>query len=120
MAIRSRYVFIANMDIDSEKEELFNDVYNNEQIPRLSEVPGVLSIARFKSQELKLVFNGDLRTIVVEDEPKYSTVYELEHPVVTTGDKWAEAVRHGRWHDEVSPYVRNHRYVLKQRIFPEP
>ena len=45
----SKYFFTAAMDIPTDKEQLFNEVYDEEHIPYLSEVPGVLSIARFTS-----------------------------------------------------------------------
>ena len=45
-------------------------------MPLLQAVPGVISIARFKTQELTMIMGGERRAIVVEDEPKFSAVYE--------------------------------------------
>ena len=53
MAFNSKYLFIASMDVDSEKENLFNEVYDQEHVPSLMEVPGVVAIARFKMQDLE-------------------------------------------------------------------
>ncbi len=61
---------------------------------------------------------GERRTIVVENEPRYSALYELEGPEVLTSDAWAKAVERGRWPDHVRPYTRNRRHVLSRRIFP--
>ena len=33
MPIGTRYVFIASMDVDPEKEDLFNEVYDTEHAP---------------------------------------------------------------------------------------
>ena len=43
----SRYFFTAAMDIPENKESAFNEIYEEEHIPYLSDDPGVHSIARF-------------------------------------------------------------------------
>jgi hypothetical protein len=43
MPINSKYVFVASMDVDLDKEDLFNEVYDTEHIPNLLNVPGVHS-----------------------------------------------------------------------------
>ena len=48
MTQRARYLMIASMDVDGDKEGLFNEVYNEEHCPLLSQVPGVISVARLK------------------------------------------------------------------------
>ena len=55
MAIQTRYLFRASMDVEASKEGLFNEVYDVEHVPLLSRVPGVISIARFKTQELTMI-----------------------------------------------------------------
>ena len=45
MSISARYVFIASMDVDPDKEAIFNEVYDTEHIPLLLTVPGVRSAA---------------------------------------------------------------------------
>jgi hypothetical protein len=40
MPINSKYVFVASMDVDLDKENLFNEVYDTEHIPNLLNVPG--------------------------------------------------------------------------------
>ena len=37
----SKYLFIVSMNVKSEYENLFNEVYDTEHIPYLLEVPGV-------------------------------------------------------------------------------
>ena len=33
MPIKSRYLFVASMDVDPDKEALFNEVYDTEHVP---------------------------------------------------------------------------------------
>ena len=49
---------------------------------------------------------GELKTIVVEGEPKYSAVYELESAEVLTSAAWASAVEKGRWPAQVTPHAQ--------------
>ena len=118
MPVTGRYLFTASMDIPKEQEALFNEVYDEEHVPLLSKVPGVVSVARFKRQELTLAIGGELRTIVVEDEPAYSAIYEVESADVITSDAWMEASESGRWPEEVRPYTHNRRHTLRKIILP--
>ena len=118
MPLQSRYLFSASMDVQPDKEAVFNEVYDKEHVPMLIEVPGVISIARFKTQELTMIMGGERRTIVIENEPKYSALYEIESPDVLTSEAWANAVDQGRWPDQVRPYTTNRRHVLRQLILP--
>jgi hypothetical protein len=116
MPIQTRYLFSAAMDVDPAREGLFNEVYDGEHVPLLLKVPGVIAVARFKRQELTMVLGGERRTIVVEQEPLYNALYEVESPEVLTSDPWAKAVDQGRWPGQVRPYTRNRRHVLYRRI----
>lgn len=112
----ARYIFIASMDVDDNKEDLFNEVYDTEHIPLILEVPGVVSAKRYRSAPLTMMMGGEKKTIVAEGEPCHSAVYELESADVLTSDAWAEAVDAGRWPTEVRPFTRNRRHVLKKLI----
>jgi len=118
MAQQSRYLFSAAMDVAREREALFNQVYDTEHVPRLKEVPGVLSVARLKRIELTMILGGERKRVVVEAEPSYNALYELESPEVLVSDAWAKAVEWGRWPGEVRPHTRNRRHVLYQRLLP--
>jgi hypothetical protein len=119
MAVKARYVFIASMDVDPEKEALFNEVYDTEHVPLIGKVPGVLSAKRYETAPLTMTLGGETKTIVVEGEPRYSAVYELESPEVLTSDAWAKAAEAGRWPREVRPFTRNRRHVLRKVIGDE-
>lgn len=111
---KTRYLFTAAMDVDPDQEALFNEVYDQEHIPELLKVPGVLSVTRTTLAPLTMSMGGELKTIVVEGEPKYTAVYELESAEVLTSAAWAAAVDSGRWPGEVRPYTRNRRHMLKK------
>jgi len=96
MASKARYIFIASMDVDPEKEDLFNEVYDTEHVPLLLKVPGVLSAKRYKTEPLTVFVRGATQTVVAEGEPLYSAVYEIESPEVLVSDAWAKAVDKGR------------------------
>jgi hypothetical protein len=104
------------MDVEPDKETLFNEVYDTEHVPILKAVPGVIAVARFKAEPLTMIIGGERRTIVVENEPQYSALYELESPEVLTSDAWAKAVDRGRWPGQVRPFTRNRRHVLYRRV----
>ena len=114
MAGKAKFLFIASMDVDPAKEALFNEVYDTEHVPELLKVPGVLSVTRTTLEPLKMSMGGELKTIVIEGEPKYSAVYELESAEVLVSAAWASAVEKGRWPAQVRPYTRNRRHTLRK------
>ena len=116
MPIQTRYLFTAAMDVEPAREALFNEIYDGEHVPLILKVPGVVAAARFKRQELTMVIGGERKTIVVEHEPLYNALYEIESPEVLTSDAWAKAVDQGRWPSQVRPYTKNRRHVLYRRI----
>jgi hypothetical protein len=116
MPFQTRYIFSAAMDVEPAKDALFNEVYDAEHVPLLLKVPGVVAVARFKKQEVTLVIGGERKTVVVENEPTYNALYEIESPDVLVSDAWAKAVDHGRWPGQVRPYTKNRRHVLYEKL----
>src|SRR5688572_18202540 len=116
MAKKAKYLFIASMDVDADKEALFNEVYDTEHLPALSKVPGVLAARRSVTVPLTVSIGGETKAIVAEGEPRYSAMFELESPQVLTSPAWAAAVEHGRWPLQVRPYTRNRRHVLRKML----
>ena len=109
---KARYLMIVSMDVDPGREPLFNEVYDQEHIPNLSKVPGVLGITRYKRQELIMSLGGERRIMRAENEPAYTVIYELENSGVLTSPEWSAAVEAGRWPAQVRPHTRNRRHVL--------
>jgi hypothetical protein len=114
-----KYLMIASMDVDPEHEAIFNEVYEQEHVPYLSEVPGVLSIKRYERQELVMNIGGERKSIRIENEPKYTAIYELTSPDVLTSEAWDKAVEKGRWPSQVRPYTKNRRHVLLKLSQPK-
>ena len=71
MTVSSKYLFTARMDIDQDKEAIFNSIYNEEHIPNLLSVPGVLSVNRYISQRFTLLIEGQRKDIRPSTEAKY-------------------------------------------------
>ena len=109
----AKFLFIAAMDIDPDKEALFNEVYDTEHVPQLLKVPGVLAVHRYVLVPLKMSIGGETKTIIAEGEPKYSATYELESAEVLCSAAWAEAIEEGRWPAQVRPFTRNRRHTLR-------
>ena len=111
MPIQSRYVFIASMDVDPDKEALFNEVYDTEHVPNLLKVPGVHAVARLEGEPFAMSIGGEEKR-VAHDGPRYGAVYEIDGPEVLVSRAWAQAVEAGRWASEVRPFTRNRRHAL--------
>lgn len=65
---------IGRMDIPSEHEEDWNRWYNGVYVPNYEKVAGCIRGRRWKA---------------VRGEPRYATVYELEHEQVSESPEWA-------------------------------
>ncbi len=52
MPFSTKYVFVVSMDVDSDKEALFNEVYDTEHVPLILSVPGVRAATRLVGEDL--------------------------------------------------------------------
>ena len=116
MAITGKYIFTAAMDIDPDKEAVFNEVYDKEHIPLIKKVPGVLSVTRVKLDTLRMAMGGETKTIDPQGAPRYAAIYELTSPDVLTSPEFAKAVDAGRWPTEVRAFTRNRHHLLYERL----
>ncbi len=111
MPITSKYVLLASMDVEPEKEALFNEVYDTEHVPYLLEVPGVLSVTRVKGESFAMNIGGERKAFPMEG-PVHTAIYEIDDPSVLTSEAWAVAVERGRWATEVRPFTKNRRHMV--------
>ncbi len=118
MPIATKYLFFASMDVEPDREALFNEVYDEEHVPNLMKVPGVVSVTRIKAEPFAISIGGERRSVAVGGEPAYTAIYEIESPDVLVSKEWAEAVEAGRWPGEVRPYTTNRRHTLQKVIEP--
>jgi hypothetical protein len=116
MPLTGRYLFIAAMDVEPDRDALFNEVYDKEHVPSLIKVPGLISVARFKREPLRMSIGGEIKTIDLVDEPRYTALYEVEGPDVMSTPAWGKAVEEGRWPAQVRPYTRNRKHTLYRKI----
>ena len=117
MPIQTRYLFSAAMSVRSGQGRASSTRSTTRSTcRRLLAVPGVIAVARFKSEPVTMMIGGERKTIVIESEPAYNALYEVESPAVLTSDAWAKAVEEGRWAEHVRPYTTNRRHVIYRRI----
>ena len=111
MPIKSKYLFVVSMDVEPDKEALFNEVYDIEHVPVLLKVPGVHAVTRVEGEPFSVSLGGEERRIA-HDGPRYSALYEIEGPHVLVSPEWAKAVEQGRWPTHVRPFTSNRRHAL--------
>jgi len=111
MPIKSKYLFVASMDVDPDKEALFNEVYDTEHVPNLLKVPGVYAVARMEGEPFAISIGGEEKKVAHEGA-RHTAVYEIDGPHVLVSREWAKAVEVGRWPKEVRPFTRNRRHAL--------
>ena len=103
MADKARYIYIAAMDVEPDKEDAFNEVYDTEHIPTILKVPGVISATRYE---------------VVSGEPKFMAVYEVETPDLPNSGIFRAATNKGRWPEEIRPFTTNRYHAVYKVIRP--
>jgi hypothetical protein len=111
MPINAKYLFVASMDVDPDKEALFNEVDDTEHVPNLLNVPGVHAVARIEGEPFVISIGGEDKR-VEQASPRYSAIYEIDGPHVLISLEWAKAGEAGRWPAEVRPFTRNRRHAL--------
>ena len=111
MPIKSRYLFIVSMDVDADKEALFNEIYDTEHVPNLLKVPGVHAAVRMVGEPFVLNIGGEEKPIA-QTGPRYTALYEIDGPHVLVSPEWAQASEAGRWPVKVRPYTSNRRHAL--------
>lgn len=113
------YTLVVQMDVDPEREGLFESVYNTEHVPALLEVEGVRAIRRYRRADtLKIGLGGEIRHLSFPAEPRFTAIYEIDTPQVLLTEAWARAVEFGQWSRAVRPYTRNRRHTLQQLLLP--
>ena len=116
MAVTTKYVFIASMDVAPEKEALFNEVYDTEHVPNLLKVPGVRSVTRLRTEPASFSIGGQAKELTGEGAPRYMAMYEIDSPEVISSAAWAEASELGRWPTQVRPYTGNRHHIVRKVV----
>ena len=116
MPLAKKYLFIVSMDVQKDKEALFNEVYDKEHVPLLSKVPGVRGVTRLKTEPAAFNIGGERKVLDGAGMAHYVAMYELDSPDVLLSKEWAEAGEKGRWPKEVRPFTHNRSHVVRQVI----
>jgi len=99
----SRYLFIAIGDTPSKHEVEFNQWYDQEHIPLLAAVPGVISARRFKDPS---------------GRPRYLALYELDGDSVLECEEWQRALL-TPWTARMDQITSNCEWILRlHRAYP--
>ncbi len=102
---KAPYIFVAQMDVEPDKEETFNRIYDEEHVPSLLKVPGVRTCYRYA-----LVNSSNDQT------PRYLAVYELDSPEVKESPEWKAALEVGDWIRDVRPYTLNRQHGMFRKL----
>ena len=92
------YLFVVRMDVQHDKEELFNEVYDSEHVPELKKVTGVFNVNRYRT--------------ALRSEPKYLALYETDNPDIRETAEWNKYVEIGRGAEKVRPYTMNRCHAI--------
>jgi len=111
MPLKAKYLFVASMDVDKDKEDLFNEVYDTEHVPNILKVPGVHAASRVTAEAFTVVIGGVSKDVPAES-PRYHALYEIDSPAVLLSKEWAAAAEAGRWPSQVRPFTRNRKHAL--------
>src|SRR5215470_1916867 len=105
MAQKGRGIFMVYVDIDAQHVQEFNNWYNEEHLPELLSVPGILSAARYEA---------------VKGGPQYLACYELESVAVMQTPAFTNRPR-TPWGQKVSPSVigKNLTRIVGEQIYPD-
>src|SRR5262245_65801227 len=81
------------MDVQHDREALFNEIYDAEHVPELGKVPGVHRVPRYRT--------------TVAHEPRYLALYEIARPDLPVSSEWQTASDTERWTPDDRPYTLN-------------
>ncbi|HVZ10150.1 hypothetical protein [Rhodopila sp.] len=87
------------MNVLPEHEAEFNEWYDQEHIPALAAVPGVLAARRFRDPK---------------GTHRYLALYHLQSADIPNGPAWQKAAN-SPWTDKLRPYFRDHVRLLTKR-----
>ena len=75
MPITAKYLFIVSMDVEPDKEDLFNEVYDTEHVPDILQVPGVISATRMKLEPISASVGGSMSAWVTPATKSWSAAF---------------------------------------------
>ena len=112
MPIASKYLFVVSMDVDPDKEALFNEVYDTEHVPNILKVPGVRGASRMAGEAFTQSIGG-VETKKQHEGPRYTAIYEIDSPQVLLSPGVGKArAKPAAGRAQVRPFTRNRQHAL--------
>lgn len=91
----TEYMWLVQLDIPEELDDEFNRIYNDEHVPFIAKVPGVLGVQRY---------------VLERPNPgvqRYATVYRVDSPDLPQTPEWKAASAQGEWASKIRPHTSN-------------
>lgn len=101
-----KYIFFILLDIPTEHEADFNDVYDNDHLQHMLKTPGVRDCIRYR---LEWSDNSDMI--------RYLGIYHIDDPALPRSDAWKKQSAFGRWPKDIRDKVTARRNGTYKQIF---
>jgi hypothetical protein len=102
----NEYIFTVLLDIPSQHEAAFNHVYDNDHALKMTQIPGVQDLTRYK---LQWSDNADML--------KYLALYHIAEPNLPRSEAWKKHAAMGLWPIEIRPLITGRENGVYQKIF---
>jgi hypothetical protein len=107
----SKYIFVVSMNVKKDHEDLFNEVYDEEHIPYLLNVPGVNKVTRGVGVPFSFSIGGETKSMNAPAQ-KFIAMYEIDSPDVVESKEWSLAVEEGRWSTQVRQHTSERSHFM--------
>jgi hypothetical protein len=101
----SEYLLVVQMDVPSELEAEFNRIYDEDHIPRIMKLTGVLGVDRYALEETD-----------VKGVAKYIATYRITSPAIAKSPEWRAAADAGEWMPKIRPHTLNRTRSVYRKI----
>ena len=101
----SEFIYVVQMDIPKDKEADFNRIYDEQHVPEIMKVPGVLGVTRFKLTE-----SSD------KAMPQYLAIYRCASKDIPQNPAWKKASNTGDWKDMIRPHTTNRKHSTFEQV----
>jgi hypothetical protein len=102
----SEHIFAVLLDVPTELEARFNEIYDTDHLLHMIQVPGVRNCARYR-----LDWSDN-----AAEMPKYLALYEIDNPDVPRSAEWKQQSAKGAWPTQMRPHVTVRRNGAFSRI----
>jgi len=100
----SEYLYVVQMDIPPEYEGEFNRIYDEQHVPEIAKVAGVLGIKRYVLEK------------PVAGVPKYLATYRVKAADIPQNPAWKNAANTGDWAPKIRPHTFNRSHSLFREL----